>query len=148
MLTMRASSVTAQVVAESAGYAKRNVHEALTLFSSAGVMGSVAVGNEQRYDLDREGWSALLGVTEDDLPTERSWPQLLYALRRLLRWLEDEQLEDPSPYMQASEARRLAGEITPELRYAGVRIPPSSGKGADYWPDFVELVQAALAALE
>jgi hypothetical protein len=148
LLTVRASNVTAQVVAESAGYAKRNVHDALTLFSSAGVMGSVAVGNEQRYDIDREGWSALLGVTEDDLPTERSWPQLLYALRRLLRWLEDEQLEDPSPYMQASEARRLAGEITPELRYAGVKIPPSSGKGADYWSDFVELVQAALAVLE
>ena len=148
LLTVRASNVTAQVVAESAGYAKRNVYEALTLFSSAGVIGSVTVGNEQRYDIDREGWAALLGVSVEDLPSDRSWPQLLYALRRLLRWLEDEQLEDPSPYMQASEARRLAGEITPELRYAGVKIPPSSGKGADYWSDFVELVQAALAALE
>jgi hypothetical protein len=50
--------------------------------------------------------------------------------------------------MQASEARRLATEIIPELRYAGVRVPPSSGKGAEYWDDFVELVQTALAALD
>ena len=148
LLTVIAPSVTAQVVAESAGYSKRNVHEALTLFGSAGVIGSVTVGNEQRYDIDRRSWAALLGLSVTDLPTERSWPQLLHALRRLLRWLEDEQLENPSPYMQASEARRLADEIIPELRYAGVRVPPSSGKGADYWDDFVEFVQAALAALD
>jgi hypothetical protein len=50
--------------------------------------------------------------------------------------------------MQASEARRLATEIIPELRYAGVRVPPSSGQGAEYWADFVELVQAALVVLD
>ncbi len=148
LLTVYAPHVNAQVVAESAGYAKRNVHEALTQFSSAGVIGSVTVGNEQRYDINREGWAALLGMSVADLPAERSWPQLLHALRRLLRWLEDEQLKDPSAYMQASEARRLATEIIPELRYAGVSVPPSSRKGADYWLDFVELVQAALAALD
>lgn len=148
LLTVHAPHVTAQVVSESAGYAKRNVHAALTQLSSAGVIGSVTVGNEQRYDINREGWAALLGVPVADLPAERSWPQLFHALRRLLRWLEDEQLEDLSPYMQASEARRLATEVIPQLRYAGVRVPPSSRKGADYWLDFVELVHAAVAALD
>jgi hypothetical protein len=148
LLTVQAPHVTAQVVTEAAGYAKRNVHEALTLFSSAGVIDSVTVGNEQRYRIHKDGWASLLGLSIPDLPTERSWPQLLHALRRLLRWLEDEQRENPSAYMQASEARRLATEIIPELRYAGVRVPPSSGKGAEYWDDFVELVQTALAALD
>jgi hypothetical protein len=147
LLTVIAPSVTAQVVTEAAGYAKRNVHEALTSLTAAGVIGVVTVGNEQRYDIDRDRWAALLGLAVMDLPSERAWPQLLQALRRLLRWLEDEQLKSPSPYLLASQARTLAQEILPELRYAGVNAPLSSRKGADYWQDFIELVQAALAAL-
>jgi hypothetical protein len=147
LLTVIAPNVTAQVVTEAAGYAKRNVHEALTSFAAAGVIGVVTVGNEQRYDIDRERWAALLGLPVVDLPTERAWPQLLYALRSLLRWLEDEQLERPSAYLLASQARTFAQEILPELRYAGVNVPLSSRKGADYWQDFIELVQAGLAAL-
>ena len=37
LLTVRAPSVTAQVVTESAGYAKRNIHEALAALHWAGV---------------------------------------------------------------------------------------------------------------
>jgi hypothetical protein len=147
LLSVIAPSVTTQVVAEAAGYAKRNVHEALTSFSAAGVIGVTTVGNEQRYDISRDDWAALLRVAVADLPTERAWPQLLYALRTLLRWLEDEPLDGLSPYMRASEARALAEQILPEFRYAGVRVPPSRRRGADYWQDFVELVSAALTAL-
>jgi hypothetical protein len=147
LLTVHAPSVTAQVVTESAGFAKRNVHDALAALHSAGVVDSVTVGNEQRYRIDRERWGILLGLSEGGLPTERSWPQLLHALRVLLRWLEDEQHERLSFYMLASQARTLAEEITPELRYAGVRIPPGGRLGADYWGDFVELVDAAVASL-
>ena len=147
LLTVVAPSATAQVVAESAGYAKRNVHEALTSFSSAGVIRAVTVGNEQRYNIDRDGWAALLGLPADQLPTERSWPQLLHALRRLARWLEDEQRDNLSPYLLASEARTLAENVVPELRYAGVRTPAGGRPGAEYWQDFVDLVHAALADL-
>jgi hypothetical protein len=147
LLTVHAPSVTAQLVTESAGYAKRNVHDALAALHWAGVVDAVTVGNEQRYRIDRERWGTLLGVPVDGLPTERSWPQLLHALRVLVRWLEDEQHERLSPYMLASEARTLAGEIGPELRYAGVRIPPGGRLGAEYWQDFVELVGVALASL-
>lgn len=148
LLTVHAPSVTAQVVSESAAYAKRNVHEALTALHSAGVIDAVTVGNEQRYRIDRERWATLLGLTEDALASERDWPQLLHALRVLVRWLEDEQQDKLSDYMLASEARTLADEIAPELRYAGVRIPLDGGNGAAYWQDFVELSRAALAALE
>lgn len=145
---MLSSSATAQVITESAAYAKRNVHEALGLLSSAGVIGAVTVGNEQRYSVDLDRWAALLGLRVDELPAERSWPQLLYALRRLTRWLEDEEHERLSPYLLASNARTLADEILPDLRYAGVQVPFGAKKGVAYWDDFVELVDASLDALD
>lgn len=147
LLTARTPSVTAQVVTESAGYAKRNVHEALAALHWAGVIEAVTVSNEQRYRIDHERWGTLLGLPPDGLPTERPWPQLLHALRVLVRWLEDEQHERLSPYMLASEARTLADEIGPKLRYAGVRIPQGGRLGTEYWQDFVDLVQAALTSV-
>lgn len=147
LLTRQAPSVTAQVVSASAAYAKRNVHEALTALHSAGVIDAVTVGNEQRYGIDRERWATLLGLTEDGLPSERDWPQLFRSLRVLVRWLEDEQHDKLSDYMLASEARTLADEIVPELRYAGVRVPLDGRPGAEYWQDFVEQTRAALTAL-
>ena len=148
LLTVYAPSVTAQIVSASAAYAKRNVHEALTALRSAGVIDAVTVGNEQRYGIDRERWATLLGLTRDGLPSGRDWPQLFHALRLLVRWLEDEQHNNLSDYMLASEARTLADEIVPELRYAGVRVPVGGHSGAEYWQDFVELTGAALTALE
>lgn len=87
------------------------------------------------------------GIAEEGLPTERSWPQILHALLVLVRWRDDEQHERLSPYMLASQARSLAEEIAPELRYAGVRIAPGGRLGADYWQDFVKLVDGALASV-
>ena len=147
LLTVQAPSVTAQVVSASAAYAKRNVHEALTALHSAGVIDAVTVGNEQRYGIDRERWATLLGLAEDGLPGERDWPQLFHALRMLVRWLEDEQHDELTDYMLASEARTLADEIVPELRSARVRVPLDGRPGAEYWQDFVELTRAALTAL-
>jgi hypothetical protein len=148
LLTVQAPSVTAQVVSASAAYAKRNVHEALSALHSAGVIDAVTVGNEQRYGIDRERWATLLGLTEDSLPSERDWPQLFRSLRMLVRWLDDEQHDKFSDYMLASEARTLADEIVPELRYAGVRVPIDGRHGAEYWQEFVELADAAVGALE
>ncbi len=147
LLTSYAPIVTAQVVTASAAYAKRNVHEALTALNLAGVIDAVTVGNEQRYSIDGERWATLLGLTEDGLPSERDWPQLFRALRALVRWLEDEQHDKLSDYMLASEARTLAEELVPELRYAGVRVPIDGRPGAAYWQDFVELAGVAMAAL-
>jgi hypothetical protein len=147
LLTARAPSVTAQLVTASAAYARRNVYEAVTALHSAGVIDAVTVGNEQRYSIDRERWAKLLSLSEDGFPSERDWPQLFHALRELVRWLEEEQHDELSVYMLASEARTLADEIVPELRYAGVRVPLDGGRGAAYWQDFVELAGAAVAAL-
>jgi hypothetical protein len=144
LLTTDAARATAQVIAESAGYAKRNVQEALTALHSAGVIDAVTVGNEQRVSIPRDRWAVLLGLSVRDLPTHQAWPQLLHALRALVRWLEDDRHDTLSEYMLASEARTIADEITPELHYAGVRLGEGSRQGAEYWQDFVELVRDAV----
>ncbi len=147
LLTIEAPSLTAQVIAESAGYAKRNVHEALNVLQAAGVIDAVTVGNERRYRIDRERWAALLGLADTAFPFHRAWPQLFDALRRLSRWLEDPEHESMSDYILASDARVLAAEIVSDLRYAGARIDQPTQTGADYWHDFVALASAAVAAL-
>lgn len=147
LLTIDAPKVTAQVIAESAGYAKRNIQEALTALHSADVIDAVTVGNEQRFSILRERWAALLGLSADDLPMHRDWPQLFHALRVLVRWVEDDTHDRLSGYMLASEARVLVDAIASELRYAGVRINGSGHSGAEYWQDFVDLVSAAVGAL-
>ncbi len=147
LLTVDASRVTAQVIAEAAGYAKRNVQEALTALLASGVIDAVAVGNEQRYGVERGRWAALLGLEAGSLPSHRDWPQLFHALRVLVRWLEDRDHDALSDYMLASEARTLADEITPKLRYAGARVDGACRHGAEYWEDFVELVGSAVGAL-
>jgi hypothetical protein len=146
-LTTDAPRVTAQVIAESAGYAKRNIQEALTALHSADVIDAITVSNEQRYSADRERWAALLGLPSDDLPGHRDWPQLFDALRQLTRWLDDRAHEDVSEYMLASEARVLAEQIVRDLRYAGVRVDGAGRPGAEYWEDFVGLVTAAVGAV-
>jgi len=85
-------------------------------------------GNELRYGVQPQLWATMLGLTADQLPIHRDWPQLLGALRRLARWLEDESLDELSPYMLASRARDLADEIEPQLRYPPARIPDRRGR--------------------
>jgi hypothetical protein len=60
-----------------------------------------------------------------------------------VRWLEERQ-DKLSEYMLAREARTIADEITPELRYAGVQFDGGSRPGAAYWQDFVDMVGAAV----
>lgn len=142
-----ASQVMTQVIADAAGYARRNVQEALSSLNSAGVIYATRFGNELRYGAERERWATMLGLTAEQLPLHRDWPQLLHALRRLARWLEDAELDELSPYMLASRARDLADEIEPELRYAGVHCNEARRSGADYWQSFCELANAALDAV-
>jgi hypothetical protein len=84
------------------------------------------VGGEQRYTADRPAWSALLGCAADDLPTHRDWPQLLGALRRILRWSSRPELATMSDYLRASSARDLLETIHPDLAFAGIPVDLSS----------------------
>ncbi len=134
LLCFDAPRLSVQVIADAAGYSKRNVQEALISLHGAGVIEDVALGNHRRYDAPRGRWAALLGL--DELPEHRDWPQLLHALRRIVRWLADPRAEGLSDYMRASEGRVLMDELVPELRYAGVPAPDGHAGGTEYWSQF------------
>ena len=126
LLTPDAPWVNAQTLARSTGYAKRNVHEALAGLSKAGVVSAFTVAGEQRYTADRPAWAALLGCSPDGLPSGRDWPQLLGALRRILRWSSRPELATMSDYLLASSARDLLETIRPDLAFAGIATDLSS----------------------
>jgi hypothetical protein len=144
-LTVDAPRLSTQAVADSAGFAKRNVQEALTSLHAAGVINGSTLSNQHRYGIDGDTWAQLLGLTR--LPEYRDWPRLLHALRRLVRWLGDERLDELSDYMLASAARTLADDIAQDLAYAGVRIQADGQPGEAYWQTFSEMTAAALDAL-
>lgn len=120
LLTIEAPWVNAQTLARSTGYAKRNVHDALAGLSTAGVVSAFTVDAEQRYTADRPAWAALLSCEPDELPAHRDWPQMLGALRRILRWCEQPELVSMSDYLRASSARDLIETIRPDLAFAGI----------------------------
>jgi DNA-binding transcriptional ArsR family regulator len=121
LLTMRDSGTTSSKLARSAGYTKRNVHEALSSLEQAGVIGAFRAGNELRYRIDHERWGAFLDVRE---PIEHvDWPPLLLSARRLVRWLRGTGDADLSDYLVASSARDLLERVRPDLEEAGVPVP-------------------------
>lgn len=148
-LIMRgAPGVPAQAIAESAGYAKRNINETLGSLVATGLVTSFEVMNERRYSLSRlDTWGALLFAQPGDWPTHRDWPQLFWALRSISRWVEDTRRDSLSPYLLASEARDLIGRIGKSLAFAGVPIP-APAEGEAYWASFVTAVERALEVLD
>jgi uncharacterized protein YegP (UPF0339 family) len=144
LLTLDAPWATASVVARSAGYAKRNVQEALTSLQSAQVVSAVTVGTEQRYSVEHTRWADFLRLGA--LPAQRDWPQLLGTLRRILRWLEQEDLDDMSTYMRASRSRDLLETVQPDLAYAG--IPVEFGRTPEEgWEALIETIERGLSAV-
>jgi hypothetical protein len=120
LLCVKTPWMTAGALARSAAYAKRNVHEALAGLAAARAISMFTVGGEQRYTIDRAAWGALLGISPGEMPIHREWPQLLGALRAILRWSVQPQLREASEYMRASSTRQLLDRLEPELAFAGV----------------------------
>lgn len=139
MLTINEERLSAQTIAHFAGYSRRNVQDALISLRKAGVVDAVTISNEQRYTAPRERWASMLGLREDELPEFCPWPQLLYILRVLWRWLENPANQNLSEYMLASSARTLTDQMAPGLALAGISGWESSATGEEYWGDFVEL---------
>lgn len=128
LLTTEASRLDVKTLAASTAFSKRNVQEGVAALNAAGVLTSWEVGNEQRFEASREGWTRFLGL--DRLPQHVDWPQIFAAYRRILRWLADPANQDLSDYMLASEARTLVEEVTPDLRFAGINLD-AGGKAED-----------------
>lgn len=146
LLTIEDPWVNAQALARSTGYAKRNVHDALVGLSAAGVVSAFTVGAEQRYTADRPAWAALLGCQPDELPAHRDWPQLLGALRRILRWSEQPELATMSEYLRASRSRDLLEIMSGDLAFVGIPTH-SSPSPNDTWGDLEDVVECLLTTI-
>lgn len=129
-----------------AGYARRNVLDAVGALQEGGVVSAVRGAGGQRFAIDRAAWAALLGLGEEQLPEARAWPQLLGVLVQVRRWVRDVEREELSDYMRASRARDLLEKIAAPLSIAGVEIASSPGVETA-WPDLERTVASAVEAL-
>jgi hypothetical protein len=148
LLTIDAPRVSTQVIARSAAYSKRNVQEALNSLRAARALSAITVGGDQGYRVERERWSPLLRFDEDNWPTHRDWPQLLGAIARIVRWTDENGMDEATDYMRASRVRDLLEEIAEDLLFAGVqveRLPP--GGGEDVSRSLVMTARHAVRAL-
>ena len=145
LLTVPAPDVSAQLVAEVVAFAKRNVGDTLDALVDAGIVSQVALSNERRYSIDKDAWAGVFRA--QTAPGYREWPQLLRAVRRIIRWLEDPSVDDLSESMRASGARDLLARVEHDLLFAGIPVLGKSLPGAKYWDGFAETVDGALTAL-
>jgi hypothetical protein len=145
LLTTDVPRPTTRTIAKSAGYAKRNVQEALNDLAHAGVVTISGIGNEQRHGTRRETWSALLEL--DELPTHVDWIQLLAGQHRALRWLRRASDRDISEYLLASEALDLIENLRPDLEYAGIPVPRAH-TSAEALQVLSRVLDASLTALQ
>jgi hypothetical protein len=143
LLTIGSPRVNAQALARSTAYTKRNVQEAVTSLTAAGVLSSFEVGNEQVFSIPLDRWAQFLEL--DELPTQEDWPQLFAAFRKVLRWLADQAHEELSEYMLSSETRTLAEEVAPDLRVAGIRTH-SLPNDSPYLESFVRDLLSSIPA--
>jgi hypothetical protein len=122
LLTIDAPGADLSLLTRAAGFARRNVTEAVAGLNLAGVLSIMSAGREQRVRVDRERWRAFLGEGPAWRVTHQDWPQLFAALRRILRWLWREDLEDLSEYVRASQARDLLERVHDDFALAGVPV--------------------------
>ena len=142
LTTDRPESSVAEV-AHAAGFGKRNVADALGALASAGVVGRLSRGNEHRFSMDVARWSGLLQVAADELPVAVDWVGLLPAVWRIAAWLDEDAASARTPYLRASEARRLMAQIGPALAAGGIAVPDGrDAHGEAYWPVFEHVLNA------
>jgi hypothetical protein len=149
LLTIRAPRLSSKVITASAGFAQRNVREALIQLAEAGVVTRVDVADERFYTIDRSVWAAVLGLpAAPDLPFHADWIPAYRALAAAARWVQRPDLDDLSPYVLASQARTLMTEIQADLRFAGMPPDLYAAHGADYWDEFTETIRAAVRHIQ
>ena len=145
LLTIRAPWLSGRVITASAGFAQRNVREALSQLNEAGVVDVIDVAGDRHFSVRFGQWAALLGMgSAADLPFHYDWIPAYRALTRILRWVQQPELADLSPYLRASQARSLVEAIEADLRYLGITMSPNASREADFWEEFVQLIRLVI----
>lgn len=150
LLTFTDGALDAARIADEAGFAKRNVNEALTALVASRVVKARWSGNERVFLAFRDKWATILeiGPSADHLPAFVSWVHLLPALAEVLAWLEQEAGTSDSEYLVSSRARYLVERIAPDLQVLGLTVQSSrSLPGPAYFPAFESLVESLLASI-
>lgn len=129
-------------IAKSAGFAARNVRQALAALQDAGV---VSQRGKRRFATDHEGWSRLMRLHAGELPAHQAWPQLLGGLRKVAHRLRGSDLDELSDYMLGSETRDLLEVVRDEFEEAGFGVGRTPAAGA--WEDLEALLEEVLAVL-
>lgn len=126
LLTTAAGPMDAASIADEAGYAKRNVHEALTGLAASGAVQARWSRNERRFTVARDKWASLLEIGPDasHLPQSVPWQRVLPTLVDVLVWLEEEGASHDSAYLASSRARDLVERVRPALDAVAVTAPP------------------------
>jgi hypothetical protein len=145
LLTIRAPRLSTGVINAAAGFAQRNVREGLAQLHEAGVVDVVRVSDDRHYSIRWDDWANLLRLpSTSDLPFYYDWIPAYRALTQILRWLQQPQLDELSPYLRASQARTLVDDIAPDLGYVGVPPGLHDIYGADYWDQFIMIAQTVI----
>lgn len=121
LLTSGTTAPTSRV-AEVAGYARRNVSEALSDLSSAGLIVATHRGRRRFWRADLELWGHLLRASSSAFPVFVDWIPLLRAARRLQNALDEAATSVRTEYIHASLARTLLDEVRNDLEGAGIRV--------------------------
>lgn len=142
LLTTTSTVADMAAVVRSAGFARRNVRQAVVSLQDAGV---VMQRGKRALAIDREDWLRLLRIDAGDLASYQAWPQLLGGLRATARWLRRPELEELSDYMLGSEARDLLEDVRDRFEEAGFAVGRTAAAGA--WGDLERLIEDVLAVL-
>jgi hypothetical protein len=103
------------------------------------------LSDDRYYSTRTARWAALLGLERTpDLPFFFDWIPAYRALTRILRWVQQAEIDELSPYLLASRSRTLVSEIEPDLRQLNVSPQVYTAHGDAYWDDFVEITRAAI----
>lgn len=142
LLTASPAASDMAAIVRSAGFARRNVRQAVASLQDAGV---VSQRGKRVFAVDRDDWTRLLRIEADELAAYQAWPQLLGGLRATVRWLRRPGLDELSEYMLGSEARDLLEDVRDRFEEAGFAVGRAPAAGA--WGDLEALIDEVLALL-
>ena len=136
---------SASELAPEVGYTKRNVAEALDGLRLAGVLETIAFGNQLRFRLSApETLASAVGNFPDYFPR---WVPIMRILRALLDYAGTAQAQRPA--VRGVEAHGLIRALRPDLDLIGVSPPTDRPASDDFAPvleDWVREVTTGWAA--
>lgn len=134
-------------IAREAYYFERAVQGTLVDMSRSGVIQVRAANREKRYWLKADEWLRLLHRADQPVPRWVTWPPFFSALEQIWLGLNDSNLLDLEPLLQASEVRQLMAKVRPALERAGFDRRLSDDRqhlGESYLPVFIADVKKLL----